>query len=153
MDYVEHTNAGVSMFETGNRIVKALNDYKHLDGIVRIRQIKLVSSYTANNDGDWQAMANSIYVMFDGEHYSSASNHSMHNTQKWAVIVNLKNEHSQTDICKISQDYDALEKKIRECLSNEFKFNALKPHYTVVTHFSSTFLQVKMGFEWVKNKC
>jgi hypothetical protein len=153
MDYVTHINAGASMFETGHRIVKALSDYKHLDDIVKIRQIKLVSSYTANNDSDWQAIANSIYVMFDGENYSYTNNHSVNNTQKWAVIVNLKNEHSQTDIYKISQDYDALEAKIRECLSNEFKFNALKQHYAVITHFSSTFLQVKMGFEWSNNKC
>jgi hypothetical protein len=144
---------GASMFETGHRIVKVLIDYKHLDDIVKIRQIKLVSSYIANNDEDWQAIANSIYVMFDGENYSHINNSSVNNIQKWAVIVNLKNEHSQTDIYKISQDYDALEWKIRECLSNEFKFNALKPQYTVVTHFSSTFLQVKMGFEWSNNKC
>jgi hypothetical protein len=140
------------MFEIGNRIVKALNDYKHLDEVVKIRQIKLVDSYTANNDNDWQAMANSIYVIFDGEHYIHVGNNSMQITQKWAVIVNLKNEHSQADICKISQDYDTIEKQIRECLSNEFKHKRLKPHYTVITHFSSTFLQVKMGFE-LENKC
>jgi hypothetical protein len=143
------------MFEFGHKALKALKDSKNIDNISKIREVKLVASYTENNSSDLQSIANSIYIVFDGENYSYPNMHDITILQKWAVVVNLKNEHSQTDIYKISQDYDIIESAILKCLNNEFnaKYSTLKKQYSSITHYSSTFLQVKIGFDLIINKC
>jgi hypothetical protein len=145
------------MFQIGKELVGIFNQAKNENKLTGIRDIRLVDQRTANNISDFTSLSNSIYVCFEGRDYDLNNKWA----ENWSIYLNLKNENSQVDINKIADMADLLEFEILECLKNSFGKagalivlkNILKQEYLKVSHFSSTFLQIKMGFSCKKINC
>ncbi len=146
------------MFEVGKELLYAIKEAKLNGKLSNMRDIRLVDERTANNISDFTSLSNSIYLYFDDRNYYSENKYYVEN---WVICLNLKNEHSQTDVNKIADDADLLEIEILDCLKNSFGKagglillkNILLQDYLKVSHFSSTFLQIKIGFSCKKINC